>query len=237
MREVKKCNIIQDLLLNYKDKDTNSDTKQFIEKHIVKCKTCQEKLKNMGEDKLLNMFQEKREKNHMRNKKIRNWSILAILAVIIVIIVTISIDFFNAHEIIIGKNGEPDYIESFKEWMNKKLNPREKTNISNIIVKISSKDSDDPQKIINSTLIFTFDDKKDICLGDRYLVEGLTMEELNEKYGDLFNEEYGNLPAMIKAKIENEKLICSINRWTGMPKQEVIDYIYKNYSQNTIIKL
>ena len=45
MGKSRDCKIIQDLLPNYIENLTNTETNQYIERHIMDCKLCEEKLR------------------------------------------------------------------------------------------------------------------------------------------------------------------------------------------------
>ena len=50
MEKKTECEIVQDLLLGYVDDTLNAESNRLVEKHLVECENCIERLKEMKED-------------------------------------------------------------------------------------------------------------------------------------------------------------------------------------------
>ena len=100
MKEKKDCKIIQDLLPNYIDGLTNSETNEFIKNHLNKCNDCQKILDNMKKDFDLKSLKKdncevnyiKKFQNHLRTFQLILLIILLTFLLIIGRKVTILID-------------------------------------------------------------------------------------------------------------------------------------------------
>lgn len=88
MGKKRECKIVQDLLPNYIDKLTNSQTNQYIEEHLKECEICKEIYDNMQKDLTLNV-QKKDSREVKYFKKYRNK--LRILKVILILLIVIFI--------------------------------------------------------------------------------------------------------------------------------------------------
>jgi len=91
MNEKRDCKIIQDLLPNYIEKLTTTETNQFIEEHLKQCKECKEIVSNMKNDlKIKDTNSEKQEIKYIKkyNKKLRFFKIIVLLILTIFIALT-----------------------------------------------------------------------------------------------------------------------------------------------------
>lgn len=79
MDEKKYCKIVQDLLPNYVENLTDTETNRFIEEHLKNCDECQTTLENMKKNiEISNKHKENKEINYM--KKLKNkMSILEVI--------------------------------------------------------------------------------------------------------------------------------------------------------------
>ena len=88
MNNNRDCKIVQDLLPNYIEKLTTTETNQFIEEHLKQCKECKNIVLNMENE--LKIKDAKREKNEVKyikkyNQKLRFFKIIVLLIFIIFI--------------------------------------------------------------------------------------------------------------------------------------------------------
>lgn len=94
MEKKTECEIVQDLLLGYVDEILNKESKKLVEKHLIECKNCSERLKEIREDIKENQNNQKKEIDYL--KKIRRKSkIKSVLIAIGVILLVIFILYMN----------------------------------------------------------------------------------------------------------------------------------------------
>ncbi len=72
MEKKTECEIVQDLLLGYVDDTLNAESNRLVEKHLVECENCIERLKEMKEDIKQNENNQQKEIDYL--KKIRRKS-------------------------------------------------------------------------------------------------------------------------------------------------------------------
>ena len=72
MEKKTECEIVQDLLLGYVDDTLNAESNRLVEKHLVECENCIERLKEMKEDIKQNENNQQKEIDYL--KKIRGKS-------------------------------------------------------------------------------------------------------------------------------------------------------------------
>lgn len=72
MEKKTECEIVQDLLLGYVDDTLNAESKRLVEKHLIECKNCIERLKEIKEDIKQNENNQQKEIDYL--KKIRRKS-------------------------------------------------------------------------------------------------------------------------------------------------------------------
>jgi hypothetical protein len=94
MEKKTECEIVQDLLLGYVDETLNKESKRLVEKHLIECENCSERLKEIREDIKENQNNQKKEIDYL--KKIRRKSkIKSVLIAIGVILLVILILYMN----------------------------------------------------------------------------------------------------------------------------------------------
>ena len=94
MEKKTECEIVQDLLLGYVDETLNKESKKLVEKHLIECENCSERLKEIREDIKENQNNQKKEIDYL--KKIRRKSkIKSVLIAIGVILLVIFILYMN----------------------------------------------------------------------------------------------------------------------------------------------
>ncbi len=47
MEKKTECEIVQDLLISYSDEVLNKESKKLVERHLLECEKCQERLKEI----------------------------------------------------------------------------------------------------------------------------------------------------------------------------------------------
>ena len=50
MEKNKECQIVEDLLIGYKDKTLNPESKKLVEDHLTNCTSCKEMLKDIEKE-------------------------------------------------------------------------------------------------------------------------------------------------------------------------------------------
>lgn len=86
----KECKIVQDLLPNYLEKVTNTETNEFIEEHIKNCEECKKAYSSMQYDLNVEKIDTKEEVNYMKKFKkqlriLRN-TLLVIIAIFVIMV-------------------------------------------------------------------------------------------------------------------------------------------------------
>lgn len=79
------CEIVQDLLLGYADDVLNKESKKLVEKHLIECTECQEKLNDIKIDIENNENNQKKQIDYLKKVRRKN-NIKAIFIAILVII-------------------------------------------------------------------------------------------------------------------------------------------------------
>lgn len=94
MEKKTECEIVQDLLLGYVDETLNKESKKLVEKHLIECENCSERLKEIREDIKQNQNNQKKEIDYL--KKIRRKSkIKSVLIAIGIILLIIFVLYMN----------------------------------------------------------------------------------------------------------------------------------------------
>lgn len=226
MEKNKKCKIIQDLLPSYIDKVTSDETNKFIEDHLQNCEKCSQILKDMNANIFLENIDEKRKINYLKKIKLKiRMTIIAILLIMTIIIVTIIKFFTSLGGITVNENGDLEIIPTFIDWITGKNNIKT-TEVTNMLVKTVTKR--EGKSNLETITILTFDNNNK-CIGERDIIKGLTLEELNERYNEYTSIETEELKSFTNVRIENDKLIYSLNRWNDSNKEE-LKKIYTNYT-------
>ena len=96
----KNCKIIQDLLPNYIENLTNSETNKFIEEHLIDCEDCKKILEDMKKDIKTNNITEKNDKEVNYIKKINFKMKILKFLVIFIIILTFAISILRNYIIL-----------------------------------------------------------------------------------------------------------------------------------------
>lgn len=215
MKSKQNCKIVQDLLPNYIEKLTNEETNHFIENHIENCEECTNVLKNMNGDLQLEKINQNKEIKYLKKLKRRNNIIYYFILLIVVLVLGVIVAFFTTATIIpYNENKQPDYWEAFKMWLfPRTVQPSEITNV----LLISGYGSD--SETVKGIWIYTFD-KNDVCIGAKVLYEGLTEEEMQERYENWTEAEF--LQNITDVKIENGRLTANFNVFNGLKKQEIL---------------
>lgn len=82
------CEIVQDLLLGYVDKVLNNESKKLVDKHLIECEECQEKLNDIKCDIEKNQDNQKKQIDYLKRVRRKN-NVKSILIAILVIVVII----------------------------------------------------------------------------------------------------------------------------------------------------
>lgn len=99
MEKKTECKIVQDLLIGYVDDVLNEESKKLVEKHLLECEICQNKLKELKTDITENEEKQKKEIDYL--KKIRRKSRIKAVLMAIGILMAIFIIWYLRQFIII----------------------------------------------------------------------------------------------------------------------------------------
>lgn len=141
----KDCNLVKDLLPNYIDKVTSSETNNFIEEHLKNCDECRKSFENMSEEMKID-YKSKNDKKINIFRKVNNKIIL--LKAIIFVIIFIFILVFIRKVIIInnieGMASKADFnnyskvmVETTEKYISKTEYYQNNDNFIEIITKIN----------------------------------------------------------------------------------------------------
>ena len=96
MEKKSECEIVQDLLLGYVDETLNKESKKLVEKHLIECESCRQRLEEIKEDMKLNQENQKKEIDYLKKirRRLRIKSVLIAFAIIILVIIGIYVGKF-----------------------------------------------------------------------------------------------------------------------------------------------
>lgn len=89
----KECEIVQDLLIGYIDNVLNSESKELVEAHLIKCEHCQAELKNIKKDMEHNDNKDQIELDYLKKIRIKT-KIKSLLTAIGIIVLLVFVIFF-----------------------------------------------------------------------------------------------------------------------------------------------
>ena len=101
MEKKTECEIVQDLLLSYVDDILNVESKKFVEKHLLECDKCKNRLEDIKTDIKENGDTQKKEIDYL--KRIRRKSLIKSIFIAISIIISLIFIFYLNKFIIINK--------------------------------------------------------------------------------------------------------------------------------------
>lgn len=99
MEKKSECEIVQDLLIGYVDEVLNEESKKLVEKHLLACENCQEKLEELKTEVTENQENQKKEIDYL--KKIRRKSRIKAILMAIAIFIGIFIVWYLRQFIIV----------------------------------------------------------------------------------------------------------------------------------------
>lgn len=193
------CDIVKDLSIQYIEDMLSSNSREFVDNHLLNCKDCKKYYNDMNSnifnENIKNDKKDKIEINHL--KKIRNHMnflkiiIMSILIVIIVFMTTFSIKYYNISNVI---NEAYNKLEYMKNLDNYKL--IQETTYKNFLdnsmytVKTTYYYKDGKYKIeLGNGIRYLEDDSYNkICVyNDLKQIEYHTQDFIEEKKGDTLN--------------------------------------------------
>lgn len=80
------CELVQDLLLSYADKVLNAESKKLVEKHLIECERCQQKLREIQKDMEENQENQKAQIDYLKRVRRKNTIKSVLMASILVMI-------------------------------------------------------------------------------------------------------------------------------------------------------
>lgn len=247
----KECNLVKDLLPNYIEKVTSSETNIFIEEHLKNCDSCRKSFENMSEeiktdykredDKKINIFRKV-------NNKIKFLKTIIIIVVLIFIVVFIrKISIINSIENMANKADYNNYSKSMVETTEKYISKTEYYQNNDNFIKINTKIN---KNGISKIISYKLNGKEDIRMFDNDIENqdvNKTSIEKDVQYQFLNKSFFGNIGVSISfgsvkdIKLYNkqcyllnfENYLNFIDKETGLTVKEinidnnsVIDYKY-----------
>ena len=105
MEKKSECEIVQDLLLGYVDETLNKESKKLVEKHLIECESCRQRLEEIKQDMKLNQENQKKEIDYLKKirRRLRIKSVLIAFAIIILVIIGIYVGKFATISNIMSK--------------------------------------------------------------------------------------------------------------------------------------
>lgn len=159
----KDCNLVKDLLPNYIDKVTSSETNNFIEEHLKNCDECRKSFENMSEemkidyksknDKKINIFRK------VNNKIILLKTIILVIVFIFIIIFIRKLVIINNIEDMASKSNFNNYSKVMIETTEKYISKTEYYQNNDNFIKINTKIN---KEGISKSISYKLNGKEDI---------------------------------------------------------------------------
>lgn len=217
------CKIVEDLLPNYIEKMTSTETNEIIEEHIEECQLCKDKLNNMKSEVVLDEVDD-REINYLKTIKRKNRIKILIVALIAIAIISLILWFAFNYRIIKDDNGK---------YQIEKVTMNDSKTVNYDIIILQGKQQN--ENCIDNTLYITwyaiFDKKTGGCISIRGKLEGYNKKEAEEQYNYLkinWNE-------LMELRIKENNIYMNINKYNGMTKEE-IEEVFKGKYKNIKIE-
>lgn len=210
------CKIVEDLLPNYIEKMTSSETNEIIEKHLEKCKLCKDKLNYMKSEIILDKVDD-REINYLKTIKRKNCFKILMVVLVAIIIISLLIWFVLNYRIRTDNNGR--YLIERAT-----INHNNITNYDILILKGKQEMEDCIDNTLYITWYVIFDGKTEKCISIREEREGYYKKDAEEQYTLMKN----NREKIRNPRIEDSKIYMNINDYNGNTREEV-----KNIFNNT----
>lgn len=203
------CKIVEDLLPNYIEKMTSSETNEIIEKHIEECQLCKDKLNNIKCEVVLDEVDD-REINYLKTIKRKNHLKILIVILVATIIISLLLLFSFNYRIIKNNNGIYEIERATVNY----------NNIINYDILIL-KGKKEVENCINNTLYITwyaiFDTKNEKCISIREEMDGYYKENAKEQYIVMKN----NWKELRNPRIYDNKLYININDYKEKTREEI----------------
>ena len=124
----KECEIVQDLIFGYCDGTLNPDSKELVEKHLIRCEECKKVYEEIKKDKQIE-DDDKIEIDYLKrvNKKLKRKKIIIIISSILIILLVILhiiafISYYHdqtSMEIFMNENISEEEIENIRNHIEK----------------------------------------------------------------------------------------------------------------------
>lgn len=178
MKDIKSCKIVQDLLPNYIDGLTNTETNLFMKEHLSECSKCRQIFENMKQDLVVDKpAKDSREVKYIKkyNKKLK------VLELLVVFLLLLALGFMTNHYF------------TMKNAYNK---------ASNIMVDIVK------EGMYPDTFYATIEEISDLeVYGIKEIkVKGLDINDKNHRGEFYFNVILDNIPDNFKIKWDNTNI-------------------------------
>lgn len=210
------CKIVEDLLPNYIEKMTSTETNEIIEEHIEECQLCKDKLNNMKSEVVLDEVDD-REINYLKTIKRKNRIKILIVALIAIAIISLILWFAFNYRIIKDDNGKYQ-IEKVT------MNDSKIVNYDIMILKGKQQMEDCIDNTLYITWYAIFDAETEKCISLREEIEGYYKEDVEEQYILIKN----NREKFRNPKTEDNKIYVNVNEYIGKTREEI-----KNIFSNT----
>lgn len=211
------CKIVEDLLPNYIEKMTSSETNEIIEKHLEDCLLCKNKLNDMNSEVVLDKVDD-REINYLKTIKRKNRYNILVVVLVAIIIISLLIWFVFNYRIRKDDNGKYQIEKATIDY----------NNITNYEVLIL-KGKQQMENCIDNTLYITwyaiFDAKTEKCINIREEREGYYKESSEEQYTIMKND----WQELKNPRIEDNKIYMNINNYNGNTREEVKNIFNSTY--------
>ena len=163
----KDCNLVKDLLPNYIDRVTSSETDIFIEEHLKNCDKCRNSFKNMSAEMKIDYKSENNKKiNIFRkvNNKIRILKIIIFIILFLLLCIFIrKVAIINNIENIANKTNYNNYSKIMVETTEKYLSKTEYYQNNDNFIKINTKIN---KEGISKAVSYKLNEKEDIRIFD-----------------------------------------------------------------------
>ncbi len=175
--KIKDCSLVRDLLPNYIDKVTSSETNVFIEEHLKNCEECRKSFENMSEKMEVNYESKENKKiNIFRkvNKKIRILKTIIIIIILILIIIFVrNIAIINNIENMASKVNYNNYSKIMIETTEKYISKTEYYQNNDNFIKINTKMNEEG---ISKVISYRINGQEDMRIFDN----GVENQDINK---------------------------------------------------------
>ncbi len=212
MSKSRDCKIVQDLLPNYIENLTDIETNQYIEKHIMNCKLCQEKLRDMEGNIKLDKINEVKKIDALKKVK-RKYKLITAVITIIIFLILLGTFYFRNNYTFVNEN-------------NKLMIRRvtfDKNNYSDetyLIIKGNRKEGGTKNGYAYITAIISINSENK-CINMRKIIDGYTTEQIEILKNE--TNRTNNDGIISNLKVENEIIYYNDSSFNNKTKNEILE--------------